>query len=236
MEAVPLHPSFHQSTSAYRHSGRIHKRNSHIFISRPSDNVDAHSSSHLFNIHRPPPFLSSVHFSVLNPQQQPPLLPLPVPNPKAYSSLPSRDRGRSCPPTNRRSTRTREKELTPNKSKSSITRPRKHDLKSTMTTTSSTESLVITSSHRLGPEPSDLPKEVSRVLKPVVSSSTSTTTVTTVIRDTEKFSGSIFYHSPPPSSLPLPKFYLTPKLSCNVEACGIDARATDNLRRLLRLR
>ncbi|XP_047983283.1 uncharacterized protein LOC125223998 [Salvia hispanica] len=35
---------------------------------------------------------------------------------------------------------------------------------------------------------------------------------------------------PPPSSLPLPSFCLRPKLSCNV-----DAGATDDLRRLLRL-
>ncbi|KAF3622166.1 hypothetical protein FXO38_31428 [Capsicum annuum] len=43
--------------------------------------------------------------------------------------------------------------------------------------------------------------------------------------------------SPPPSSLPLPTFSLRPKLSCNAEAsAGVDAGATDNLRRLLRLR
>ncbi|XP_060199851.1 uncharacterized protein LOC132628134 [Lycium barbarum] len=42
--------------------------------------------------------------------------------------------------------------------------------------------------------------------------------------------------SPPPSSLPLPTFSLRPKLSCNAEAsAGVDAGATDNLRRLLRL-
>ncbi|KAG5613507.1 hypothetical protein H5410_024788 [Solanum commersonii] len=44
--------------------------------------------------------------------------------------------------------------------------------------------------------------------------------------------------SPPPSSLPLPTFSLRPKqLSCNAEvATGVDTGATDNLRRLLRLR
>lgn len=44
--------------------------------------------------------------------------------------------------------------------------------------------------------------------------------------------------SPPPSSLPLPTFSLRPKqLSCNAEAAtGVDTGATDNLRRLLRLR
>ncbi|GMN41441.1 hypothetical protein TIFTF001_010671 [Ficus carica] len=44
--------------------------------------------------------------------------------------------------------------------------------------------------------------------------------------------------SPPPSSLPLPRFsILRPsKLSCNAEAAGIDAGATESLRRLRRLR
>ncbi|TYJ49169.1 hypothetical protein E1A91_A01G115200v1 [Gossypium mustelinum] len=54
-------------------------------------------------------------------------------------------------------------------------------------------------------------------------------------KDLDEFSGSIFPPSPPPSSLPLPKFSLKSKLSCNPEAAGIDCGATDNLRRLLRL-
>ncbi|KAG9442689.1 hypothetical protein H6P81_018543 [Aristolochia fimbriata] len=57
--------------------------------------------------------------------------------------------------------------------------------------------------------------------------------------DLDDFSGSIFSLSPHPSSLPLPKFSLQPKakIRCNAEASeGIDAGATDNLRRLLRLR
>ncbi|KAK4351858.1 hypothetical protein RND71_027376 [Anisodus tanguticus] len=54
-----------------------------------------------------------------------------------------------------------------------------------------------------------------------------------------KFSGSMVFTaiSPPPSSLPFPTFSLRPKLSCNAEASiGVDAGATDDLRRLLRLR
>ena len=47
------------------------------------------------------------------------------------------------------------------------------------------------------------------------------------------FSGSAVF-SPPPSSLPLPTFTMWPKLSC--QAAGVDAGATDVLRRLLRLR
>ncbi|GFP86350.1 hypothetical protein PHJA_000778800 [Phtheirospermum japonicum] len=50
------------------------------------------------------------------------------------------------------------------------------------------------------------------------------------------FSGpTTFTISPPPSSMPLPTFSLRPKLSCRA-AVGIDAGATDDLWRLLRLR
>lgn len=59
------------------------------------------------------------------------------------------------------------------------------------------------------------------------------------VEEFEKLSGCLFaVISPPPSSLPLPKFSLRPaKLNCNVEAGGADdgAAAADDLRRLLRL-
>ncbi|KAF5771507.1 hypothetical protein HanXRQr2_Chr13g0565741 [Helianthus annuus] len=49
----------------------------------------------------------------------------------------------------------------------------------------------------------------------------------------------VFTPSPPPSSLPLPTFSLRPKLGCKAQAAavgfGVDAGATDSLRRLLRL-
>lgn len=87
---------------------------------------------------------------------------------------------------------------------------------------------------RLGPEPKDLPKDVSRVL---LSNNTNEIVVNNQV---DKFSGSSIMLtdiSPPPSCLPLPTFSLRPKLSCNIEAAaGIDAGATDSLRRLLRLR
>ncbi|MCD7457260.1 hypothetical protein HAX54_034649 [Datura stramonium] len=62
---------------------------------------------------------------------------------------------------------------------------------------------------------------------------------TNSLKESDKFSSSVVFTtvSPPPSSLPLPTFSLRPKLSCNAEAsAGVDAGATDNLRRLLRLR
>ncbi|KAK1321089.1 hypothetical protein QJS10_CPA03g02271 [Acorus calamus] len=55
-------------------------------------------------------------------------------------------------------------------------------------------------------------------------------------REFEEFSGSVFLVSPPPSSLPLPRFSLKPKVRCASEAVGgVDAGATDGLRRLLRM-
>lgn len=42
--------------------------------------------------------------------------------------------------------------------------------------------------------------------------------------------------SPPPSSLPIPKFSIKPKLRCNAEAAGKTDLATDNIRRVLQLR
>ncbi|KAK1274295.1 hypothetical protein QJS04_geneDACA009620 [Acorus gramineus] len=48
----------------------------------------------------------------------------------------------------------------------------------------------------------------------------------------EELSGSGFLVSPPPSSLPLPRFCLKSKTD---EAVGVDAGATDGLRRLLRI-
>lgn len=42
--------------------------------------------------------------------------------------------------------------------------------------------------------------------------------------------------SPPPSSLPMPRFSIKPKLRCNVEAAGKNDVATDNIRRVLQLR
>ncbi|EOA38550.1 hypothetical protein CARUB_v10010355mg [Capsella rubella] len=42
--------------------------------------------------------------------------------------------------------------------------------------------------------------------------------------------------SPPPSSLPMPRFSIKPKLRCNVEAAGKNDAATDNIRRVLQLR
>ncbi|KAJ8631568.1 hypothetical protein MRB53_024891 [Persea americana] len=89
-----------------------------------------------------------------------------------------------------------------------------------------TKCLVITSTDWLGPDPSELPKEIPGVFKLAPSS--------TCIGDgLEKFSGSVCSHSPEPGSLPLPKFSMAQKISCNAEVGGIDIGATNRLRCLL---
>lgn len=92
------------------------------------------------------------------------------------------------------------------------------------------ECLIITSTDPLGPDPSELPKEIPRVLKSPPSSPSSKND------GLERFSGSVCAHSPHPSSLPLPKFSTAHKISCNAEAGGVDIGATIGLRSLLGLR
>ncbi|KAF3446800.1 hypothetical protein FNV43_RR11980 [Rhamnella rubrinervis] len=158
-------------------------------------------------------------------QKQPPLLPLPIPGPHHQSPPPPRrNRGLSCPPK-------RDHPTTPKKSKSKPSSVPKLELQSRSTSQDS----IVASTNPSGPEPNDLPKDVSKVLWSSSSGKKSITSVVSV-EDLEKFSGSVFSLAPPPSSLPLPRFSLRPKLSCNAEATGIDAGATDNLCRLLRLR
>ncbi|KAG6644650.1 hypothetical protein CIPAW_08G067400 [Carya illinoinensis] len=209
---------------------RTARKNYRAFISKSSENLAPANIIHGGLLHHqyppPKPSLSSSYppASQQQQQQQPPLLPLPVPI--THHSLPSRTRGFSSPPPTRKPNKRRDQSLTPKKPKPTKREdPIKHDLATTRQAIS--ESLIIASTKRLGPEPNDLPKDVSRVLGKSLS--------TVAIEELEEFSGTVFSLAPPPSSLPLPKFSLRPKLCCNVEAAGIDAGATDNLRRLLRL-
>lgn len=95
------------------------------------------------------------------------------------------------------------------KSKATAFGPKKADATKQALKASSGSLVVIPSGKPVGPDPNSLPKDVYGV----------------------------YALSPPPSSLPLPTFSLRPKVGCNAEAApGIDAGATDNLRRLLRLR
>lgn len=229
---------------------------------------------------QPQPSLSYSYppFSYLRTQQQqPPLLPLPVTNP--YNNNNCRTRAISCPPINRKINNNRSK-LKPKKSKPSITSPQKKtesvkvsgfrhypmvsdsvecnrgsklDRSKSITNSAraSSKGLMIESTNRLGPDPKDLPRVVSKVLSSSSSGNfrninnnsdinmNSNSLAPTEDEEVVKFSGSVMFTlSPPPSSLPLPTFSLRPKLSCKAEAAAaeIDAGATDSLRRLLRLR
>ncbi|KDP36901.1 hypothetical protein JCGZ_08192 [Jatropha curcas] len=244
MEAIFVPSSADQSIS-HKQMKNQSKRNTRSFVSRstenlaPTNNNNIHGSGLLF---APPPSLSfscPPSFSILYPQQiqrqtQPPLLPLPISRP--YNSLPSRTRDISCPPISRKTNRTRDQSLTPKKSKQPITKREEPSQDSKVTRDKlSAKSFVTVSTAPLGPDPKDLPKDISKV----ISSSPSYFSVagnTIGIKDLESFSSTVFTLSPPPSSLPLPKFSMRPKLSCTAEAAGVDDGATDNLRRLLRLR
>ncbi|XP_049931867.1 uncharacterized protein LOC126409767 [Nymphaea colorata] len=88
--------------------------------------------------------------------------------------------------------------------------------------------LLVPSAGPLGPDPSDLPTELVGIFRSIGVAG-------------EKRSGSaLFLLSPPPSSLPLPKFSVKQKASCRSEATAggvmaVDSGATVSLRRLLHL-
>lgn len=207
----------HSSADIKSH-GEINRRH---FISQPLENSSSSSSSSRFHgstagiLYTPPFSLSDSH--LLNPrhhqkQNQPPLLPLPIPKP--YQN-------------NRRiNNRTNHKSRCVRKSNFSIassgTEKSKHEF-----VKASSDSMIISSINRFKPHPDDVPR-VS------FSGNSNNGRNDQVV----KFSGSVVSSvlSPPPTSLPLPTFSLMPKLSCNTEATAvIDAGATDNLRRILRL-
>lgn len=217
------------------------RKSARAFNSKTSENlVPTNIYGGLLHHHHPPPpppppSLSSSYplsasifshpFRQHHHQQQPPLLPLPAPI--THQSLPSRARGLiSCPPSTRKTNKRRDQSLAPKKPKPSKREDPKQDL--TKTRQAISECLIIASTKQLGPDPNDLPRDVSRVL--------GKTPGKVAIEELEEFSGTVFSLAPPPSSLPLPKFSLRPKLCFNAEATGIDAGATDSLRRLLRLR
>jgi len=113
-----------------------------------------------------------------------------------------------------RNLNTQSSSLTPKKSK-----PRKGEESKKRSGTQSTTDFLM--DNPWGPDPKNLPVVIG-------------------IGNMDVFSESVFNLAPPPSSLPLPKFSLRSKLSCNTEAAAaggfVDDGATNNLRRLLRLR
>lgn len=224
-------------------------------ISRPSENFGWLNTHHglIQTPHPPPPppqvFQSYPPFTVR--QQQPPLLPLPISKPQKFNNSSNGIcRGLSCPtpPTNKtllnnNNSRNRDSSLTPRKSKpKTTTSPRKKEenLKPVNTVakvvpvSSSLPPKVISSGNKpLCPDPKNLPVNNTN-------NNTFSSSFKAVVKDEKvvvEYSGSAAFtiSPPPPSSLPLPTFSLRPKLCCNTQAAGVDAGATDDLRRLLRL-
>ncbi|XP_057435073.1 uncharacterized protein LOC130727832 [Lotus japonicus] len=157
-------------------------------------------------------------------QNQPPLLPLPHASAIYHNHQPllSRSQSSSNIQGGRRNNGTKNTSLTAKKSK-----PTKREEANKRS--SAAQSLISASENRWGPDPKDLPKHLPVVL-------------TSKEEPVDMFLGSSGFNliSPPPSSLPLPKFSLRSKLSCNAEASAAgsvvdDDGATNNLRRLLRL-
>lgn len=253
MEAffAPSTADHHQSISPYKQMKNPNptKKINHTsrgFISRSAENLPPmnynSNSIHGGLFFAPPRNIHSFSYppsslSFVNPHQhyyyqkqaQPPLLPLPAPQPR-HNSLPSLSRGLSCPPTaTRKTNRPRDQSFTPKKSKQPNIKKEEPKKK---------ESFIIESTVPLGPDPKDLPKYVSKVLSSSVTvSGNDVITKPVFTKDFDpKFPDSVFTLSPHPSSLPLPKFSMKPKRGCTAEAAGVDNGATDNLRRILRLR
>lgn len=253
MEAPMLHSSPDQPISPYKTTPimKTHRKGAGNGINRPSISRPSENFVLPLNLHNnigllqsPPQVLLPPNYNLFHSyplfsmsmqqqQQQPPLLPLPIsstkPNKANISAIqhPRLMRGISCPPTTNRKAhnkvaKSRNSSLTPKKSKT-ISPTKQESLKP------------------LGPHPKDLPKDVPKTSTLLsrssgICGSNSSANATRDQQVIDRFSGPVvFTISPPPSSLPLPTFSLRPKLSCNAEAAGVDAGATDNLCRLLRL-
>lgn len=260
MEAVLLQSSNTDNHHHHHHQSIALNRNRYIqnpnIISRSSENFSPYPNIHGggggggATFHSVPSYYSSV--PIIN-QKQPPLLPLPIITKKPYASLPLipirpnnnyNNKPNLLPVSsspirknNNRSSSTRDQpdhNLYSSKKKSkssSVISPKKQMLPITVKGGGDVNFMI--SSIRLGPEPCDIPKQVSKVMKQQQPMAVK------VMDIDEEFTGLIFALAPPPSSLPLPKFSMRPRLSCNAEAVGcggIDNGATDNLCRMLRLR
>ncbi|XP_039065650.1 uncharacterized protein LOC120211096 [Hibiscus syriacus] len=220
MDAIFMSSSAEKSVSPNNNNILRRYSSGSNFISKQNENL-FHNTSIIHGggggggggmMFAPPPSLSFSYnpsAPVLNPlfyqnyQQQPPFLPLPVPNKPLHTSLPCRTRSLSSSLSN-----VKNKNQDPKRSKSkqltgkSIEEPKKLQPKPTVAT------------------------KTQAVNKPFATASA---------EDLDRLSSSIFTLSPPPSSLPLPSFWLRPKLSCNAEAASVDDGATDHLRQFLRL-
>lgn len=269
--------------SISKNYGRSLKKSIHrTFSSTPCENLAPMNYQN--GILQTPPILYHSFPPFLGHQKQPPLLPLPISKSSVHQlynnnhiNTLSQNRTFSLPPTNRKVNKNvKSKKSSPKKDldcpKSSKVVLSETSVKTGTIQRKSSNVAMVSSTNPLGPDPKDLPKDVSMVLS--MSSTTgeissccarnpiknganmnqlsllhmtsekeqtvmalSSCNAQNSIKDDANSSVVFATVSPPPSSLPLPTFSLRPKLSCNVEAsAGVDAGATDNLRRLLRLR
>ncbi|KAL4272488.1 hypothetical protein GQ457_13G019470 [Hibiscus cannabinus] len=149
------------------------------------------------------PLLNPLSYQNYQQQLQPPILPLPVP-------LPCRTRSLSySSPSDVKNNRRKDPIPKRSKSKKPVEEPKKRQVKPTEATKTQAVNKYKPSAFGQVPNATPNPK---------------------VGKDLDKYTGSIFTLSPPPSSLPLPSFSLRPKLSCNAEAAS-----ADDVRRILRL-
>ncbi|KAL3639045.1 hypothetical protein CASFOL_016952 [Castilleja foliolosa] len=215
MEALILRgSSMDKSISPHKPQIR-NPRKIHPFISNHSENLSPPNLNTVGLLQPPPPFLSHSYPPYL--LQQPPLLPLPAAKHRLSPVAAKNPNGGN----NR-------------KGDTSLTPPKKSKAPKKLAEKSSERVIGSPTPGHLKPDPKDLSNNVARVVinKPFVSSNM----FDDANNQVALFSGSaMFTISPPPSSLPLPTFSLRPKISCRA-AAGIDDGATDDLRRLLRLR
>ncbi|GAA0186294.1 hypothetical protein LIER_33582 [Lithospermum erythrorhizon] len=229
MEAVMLQSSKNQTISP----NKSHIRNSmkikhHSFNSRPAENYFCQPNFQAGILQTPHPFLYQSYPPHCLPQKPPTVFPQ-----KNVSFSESRVIGFS---SNRKPNyKTNDPSQAPKKISFSSNSPKKGG--AMMKTTKKVA--------RVSPDPKNRPKEDAPKMmvssnipsKGIGFSKTSDKVLkSTIDNQVDKITSSvIFTISPPPSSLPLPTFSLRPKLSCKAQAAGVDAGATDDLRRLLRL-
>ncbi|GER57007.1 v-type ATP synthase beta chain [Striga asiatica] len=206
MEAILLRGPLDQSISPHKSQIRNPSNIRRPFISMPSDSFPPPDSHTIGGLFRAQPPFLSHSYPPYQ-AHQPPLLPLPS---ASGSRKPNNGGGRTRGPS-----------LTPNKSKF----PRKEAVKP----------------YRNAANGSRLASSSGKIVDYGADYCVGANGFCSAGSDpgAGAFSGSAaFGTSPPPSSLPLPTFTLRPKLAaCRAEvAAGIDAGATDDLRRLLRIR
>lgn len=150
--------------------------------------------------------------------QQPPLLPLPIPNPyqnnnRKINNKLTRHASLSVKKSNFSGAGPKREKARPNESPAKV----------------SPESVHVSSGKWLGPEPQEVPRVLFSGKSNIVNKDPKFVDSTVVSPPPSSLPTVV---SPPPSSLPLPTFSIRPKLSCNPES---DTGATDSLRRMLRL-